>query len=209
MVKKNLPANARCKKPFKLPCQHRPRTHLAFAFFWPFHPSVIYLPDGWKVEEIKRIVGLKSLKPAQKHSIRNQGIGCQPTQRQCKNQKPLEPQSSRGFWLTYMWGLRDSNPRPSRCKRDALPTELSAPLGKRAFAKAFCVWQVLSDNRGTPGGRSDKIIVQLCRNLRRKFNKHAAGVGWVLTSQKHAAVGHGGHPTQRRSGRHSRGNAQA
>jgi hypothetical protein len=28
--------------------------------------------------------------------------------------------------LIYWWAVRDLNPRPSRCKRDALPTELTA-----------------------------------------------------------------------------------
>src|SRR5690606_2067515 len=31
------------------------------------------------------------------------------------------------------WALTGSNRRPSRCKRDALPSELSAPEGKRAL----------------------------------------------------------------------------
>ncbi len=53
-------------------------------------------------------------------------IECQPTEarRKCergrKNQNPLEPCGLRGFCGINVWGLRDSNPRPSRCKRDAL-----------------------------------------------------------------------------------------
>ena len=31
-------------------------------------------------------------------------------------------------WLFNWWALRGSNSRPSRCKRDALPAELSAHL---------------------------------------------------------------------------------
>jgi hypothetical protein len=38
------------------------------------------------------------------------------------------------------WAVRGSNPRPSRCKRDALPTELTARhAGKRAIA-GFLRW---------------------------------------------------------------------
>ena len=50
--------------------------------------------------------------------------------------KGLEPSTScvtgkRSNQLNYTptwWALKDSNLRPSRCKRDALPTELSALL---------------------------------------------------------------------------------
>ena len=34
---------------------------------------------------------------------------------------------SRAFPPFRWWAVRGSNPRPSRCKRDALPTELTAP----------------------------------------------------------------------------------
>src|SRR6516225_1791325 len=34
------------------------------------------------------------------------------------------------------WAMRDSNPRPPRCKRDALPAELIAPAASPSFADA-------------------------------------------------------------------------
>ena len=53
----------------------------------------------------------------------------------------LEPATScvtgrRSNQLSYTpkwWALKDSNLRPSRCKRDALPTELSAPKNTLGF----------------------------------------------------------------------------
>ena len=30
------------------------------------------------------------------------------------------------YYVSIWWAVRDSNSRPSRCKRDALPTELTA-----------------------------------------------------------------------------------
>jgi hypothetical protein len=52
---------------------------------------------------------------------------------------PLE-----GFELvSCRWALRDSNPRPSPCKGDALPAELSA----RSFRVAACPADHLPEHR--------------------------------------------------------------
>lgn len=40
------------------------------------------------------------------------------------------------------WALRGSNSRPSRCKRDALPTELSARLTESVYTKLKTINQV-------------------------------------------------------------------
>src|SRR5580658_7891984 len=52
------------------------------------------------------------------------------------------------------WVLRGSNPRPSPCKGDALPAELSTPLEEaRKFTRGAADWLVAGENTPRAGRR--------------------------------------------------------
>ena len=70
------------------------------------------------------------------------------------------------------WAVTGSNRRPSRCKRDALPAELTArklPRATRRFGGQAC----LNDGDRTDVG---EIAPQRLAGVRCEFDKHAAAV---------------------------------
>jgi hypothetical protein len=51
-------------------------------------------------------------------------------------QELLRPLPAAALYVILWWAMRDSNPRPPRCKRDALPAELIALRSRFALAEA-------------------------------------------------------------------------
>src|SRR5690606_16143162 len=108
--------------------------------------------------------------------------------------------------LTRWWAVTGSNRRPSRCKRDALPTELTA-LARGALA-----------DRSAPRKPSHELcgvypdfIEIACHRIGRpigKSDEDAATIGVILNPLKQAVFGHLPDPAQRRCRRSAAGDGE-
>ena len=77
-------------------------------------------------EFTKRVTEAELLSVDKKRNLRSKSELPREFEPKNVNNKKKPPKEKR--WLKNWWALRGSNSRPSRCKRDALPAELSAHL---------------------------------------------------------------------------------
>lgn len=72
----------------------------------------------------------------------------------------------------YLWSLRESNPRPSRCHRDALPTELRPR--RRPKPPPWFHWP---PRCGSPYGKTRKHLLE--KHAGRSGDRHDARRAWL------------------------------
>ncbi len=90
----------------------------------------------------------------------------------------------------YWWALRGSNPRPSPCKGDALPAELSARFRGRVTARTtHHVAELDRQPRAAAGGAPVKAIGPSRLRLTRRADQHLPPAGHPACPRHRTLVG--------------------